>query len=273
MIRDSFIEHLKELERTDGVAYKLARRGEPRLVHVSELGSCPLKPFLRLSGVPSADWIDDYLLELFFNGNLWEREILKSIAQYTPATQVVVRNDVFSGKIDALIGGHTSIIVEIKDTADHNFRARDRLPYLHHCYQVLAYEVLLQAKWGDIGRGPIECRLYYHGRSQWAEFVVKQEDWGISVVGNKNGDDVEVPFLGADVNQEMSLFRDHFENGTFPARYETPFTERFACTKTVKGYTWPACQYIEHCWPKLTNPPWDSDLWYDDVYHPEEMDG
>lgn len=275
MIRSSFIEHLQELQEIDDTVYGLGRRGMPRLVHVSELGSCPRKPFLRLASVPSGDWIDEYLLEIFFNGNLWEREILKTLAQYRPATQVRVSDDVFSGKIDALIqhGTTVPIIVEIKDTADHNFRTKDRLPYMHHCYQVLAYEVLLRKKWDY--NGPIQCILYYHGRSQWAEFEIRQEDWGISAVGYKNGDEVEVPFLGAYVNMEMELFREHFDASTTPDRYETPFTERFACTKTVKSYVWPSCQYIEHCWPELADhsSPWNSDLWYDGCYHKEDTYG
>jgi hypothetical protein len=273
MVREHFIGALRTRQLDRDTEYLIKHRGEKKRFFVSDLGYCKLKPFHRINDVKPGYPPDDYLLELFFNGNLWEGEIIKTLAPLQPVTQVDVKDEHFTGRIDAVVTHMGSIpptVIELKDTADHNFRAKDRLPYLAHCYQVLTYGFMLQRKWG-INRKPTLI-LYYHGRSQWAEFTIAQKEWGILATGNINGKPKEIEFTGADFVMEVGEFESYAKSGTTPEKYESPFAERFACTKAVRDYIWPACPYLDTCWPDLVEfePPWTADQWWDGEYHEED---
>jgi hypothetical protein len=196
---------------------------------------------------------------------LWEREIVKAFADRTPSaiTQLDVKDDVFSGKIDLLIDvGGRPLIIEIKDTAAYNFKARDRLPYDSHCVQVLAYAKLLKKKW-SLDSDP-STTLYYHGRAEHAELALAQYPEGVlwnGEIGRKQKDGV----VYQDIDTVMQEARDRYvayqEHNVLPEiPFSSPFEERFMCCKKVKDNWYPACNWMGYCWPQLPeHGPYDEE--------------
>lgn len=252
--------------------HALASSGEAALF-VSEMGYCPRAAILRLAGKEQTHPFDPYVLELFHAGDTWERIIIDAIRAdgYIVATQVQVSTMYMRGKIDAVISGLVPRIVELKDTAEHNLRAKDRLPYLAHCYQVLMYGWMYENAHG-YEPGEIETYLYYHTRGKSAELRIIQTEGGIQWDGEIAGKLAVGMFEGIHFLEEYNRLVDHFKafraREQFPPRYESPFEHRFACTKAVKKLRYPACTMMGHCWPELleTPEPWEEDKWRDGRY-------
>jgi len=265
IVREAFIRMIQEQDTLAKAQHEIMSRGEPDRLWVSEIGRCIRKPFIRLSGAEDTHPFDAYTLELFHSGNVWESEIRKAFTGRLPGTvvgELAVGNDIWSGRIDLYLV-ELNAIIELKDTADHNFKARDRLPYLSHALQVMAYTKLLQEKW-RLDMQPT-ASLYYHGRGNWAEFDLRQYDEGILFVGDKNNKEA-TGTLYANIDEEMarleSCWHDFQTYKIIPdPPYASPFEERFACLKAVKDLWYPACTYFGHCWPELARetPPYKGD--------------
>lgn len=268
MVREAFAKMIRRNDTLRTAQYEVQKQDRPARLWVSELGRCKRKPFLRLSGVKETHPFDDYVLELFNSGHIWEREIIAAFpdsALRPVSTQMEVRSAVWSGKLDLVVWENEfPTIIEIKDTADHNFRARSRLPYPAHTLQLLAYVKLLRQK-SDLSRDPKNI-LYYHGRGSWAEMTLTQHEEGIMFDGQKNYKDIG-GVLPLNVDEEMGAFEGlwdaYQETGEIPERpYLSPFEERFSCCKVVRSMHFPACTFCGACWPKLNNPgPFDADEW------------
>lgn len=233
--------------------------GPPRL-WPSELGGCPRKSIYRVSGTVESNPFDDYVKELILNGLLWEDWIAHNLKRHGYSIQVPASNQYWSGRIDAVKGTE---IVEIKDTAEYNFSASGRLPYDHHLLQLLAYQRL----WS----GSNKCTLYYHGRGKWAQFAVEQTPDGILYNGQVGQLEVQ-GFSPLHIDEEMGRFETFLvafrSSERLPDRpYESPFQERFACTKEVKKARRTACVYCNLCWPELPLQDWyNPDAWVGGSY-------
>jgi len=268
IVRDAYLRMVKENNAMQTKRHEISGRGETKRLWVSDLGRCRRKPFLRLAGIEETHSFDEYTLELFHSGKVWEAQLQRAFdsrLEGIAANDLQVKSDIWSGRIDMYLSA-TNTIVELKDTADHNFRARDRLPYVSHALQVLAYTRLLRQKW-ELDKYP-DAVLYYHGRGSWAEMHLRQYDEGILYTGEKSGWDIN-GMLPYNVDGEMADFAGLWDNyqqhGEPPGvPYDSPFQERFGCTKAVKKLRYPACNYMGYCWPSLGNPPYneeDYDEW------------
>lgn len=267
IVREAFLNMIRDQNTLQSARHEVMARGEEKRLWVSDLGKCKRKPFLRLAGVEETHAFDEYTLELFHSGRVWENQIQEAFScrlMGTPVTDLEIKMGIWSGRIDMYLPD-INAVVELKDTADHNFRARDRLPYVSHALQSLAYSRLLRQKWG-LDSYPSTI-LYYHGRGSWAELHLQQFDEGLLYAGERNGKDYSgsIPY---NVDTEMAdfeaLWKDYEGMSVLPdPPYSTPFEERFACLKAVKDLWYPACNYLGSCWSALMahQPPWDQDEW------------
>lgn len=275
-IRQKFVQELHHNSTVKEKRWAIAHRGLPKKLFVSDLGSCPLRAKLRFDGIEPTNPFDDYVLEVMESGNVWGT-YLANLFKDNPMTlaEVQVGDQIWSGRIDLLIAVDPPIVVEFKDVADYNFRAKDRLPYLHHCYQLLAYTHLLKQQWGSTEEP--EAVLYYHGRASWAEFDVRQKPEGIIWYGETDKGYKDGFFENEDYREAMR----QISNTVFPPEghvveiphYPTPFTERFACTRNTRAGTYPSCLYCFHCWPGLKDvqSPYNPDRWIEGQYQGDTM--
>jgi hypothetical protein len=230
----------------------------------SELGGCPRKAIYRVAGTKESNPFDDYVIEVIHSGLIWEDWISHHLERKSYRTQVAVDNEFWSGKIDALYGLQ---VIEVKDTSSFNFRGK-RLPYAHHALQVLAYKKLLPGE---------TATIFYHGRGDWAELTIEQQDGAILFTGEQNGHEVQGHLDGLDIDDEMATMEAHLaawlENSELPPRpYESPFEERFACTKQVRGGSRAACVFCNLCWPELPVQTWyDPGAWIGGEYTDDEQ--
>jgi len=249
-VRDAFIDRVRKDNELDGLRHRVQSEGKVAKLWPSDIGGCIRKTILRIHGVDETHPFDDYVLELFDSGNVWERRIIRALGD-AAIPGVLVGDDLWSGKIDAVvIEAGRPIVVEIKDTADYNFRAKDRLPYESHVLQAAVYARLLRAQ-TDMEALPSTI-LYYHGRCSFAEFDLRIGRTEISFVGEINNRDRfgAVMLSLEDEMGRMEMVLDAYrEQGDIPEQpYQSPFEERFACAKQSSGLWWPACTYFGHCW-------------------------
>jgi hypothetical protein len=159
-VRDAVIEHVRACNEQGNKA----RGGElsqlPPRIPVSQIGHCPRQAIFEAARwhpdhplhVDPTHPFDDYVMEIMEAGNVWEYQTGKALSRefgsrYThwlredPALRV--GNKYWSGHIDFWIEPcqdyPDGAIIEHKATNPVNFVHKDRLPYLFHCPQVLAY--------------------------------------------------------------------------------------------------------------------------------------
>lgn len=267
-------EHEKAQIAWDAKAYKI---GSPRL-HPSSLGGCPraailkaVQPFLKHSlHQPITHPFELYIQTVMMSGNVWENVIGNGLIAELPGLHRNVRshNDIWAWELDGLIEPELSpefpegLIVEIKDTAEYNFKSKDRLPYLHHCCQVLAYQTLMEAKTGH--HYPV--RIYYNGRGQWAEYDIRSTsyegpEWRtIEWHGRRNDYEVDGAYEH-DIYAEMQALTTYWEMQALPQKYSSPFEKSFGCVRGSDKKSWyPNCQYFSNCWPGMPDGPFSKDV-------------
>lgn len=266
MIREAVLQHIMEVRKVSQLAYLARREGRPTRLHVSDLGHCPRKAYLRMQGAEMTHPFDDYVKEIMHAGLVWESETRIALrAAYGDASmksEVSVENEMWSGRIDFMLPGN--VIVEHKATSPVNFVRKDRLPYVFHCLQVLGYANLLPQTFVAPA-----TKLYYRSWANWAELEVWQNGSDIEWEGQINGRYKNGEFLGTNVLQEMALLEGFWEafwrDGTLPPRYDTPFTKQFGCCRVTKKGAYPSCTYFGLCWPQMAylKGPFDPKEWSD----------
>lgn len=279
-LRDYIEEIISEDQQAAQEAWDQRVRavGAPRL-HPSSLGGC--KRAAILSAVkPFPDHplyadethpFDLYTQSVMLSGNVWESVISDSLWDHlselakSEAFVPSVRNstDTWAWELDGLIrpgkladfpGG---LIVELKDTAEYNFKVKDRLPYRHHLCQVIAYQRLQEQVTGTL----FPVRIYYNGRGQWAEFDVRTFEGTIHYTGLVNGRDREGK-LEHDVYAEMDELDAWWEQQALPPTYDSPFEVSFGCCRGSNKKGWyPSCRWYGYCWPNMPQKgPLDGDF-------------
>lgn len=254
LVRTAVEAHIEQQRKLDNAAWKERHIGtEPRLF-ISDMGGCPRKAVwnalvhypghpLHLPGiVPS---FSPYVQAIMRAGIVWEKETELALrAMYGDAlqTQVSVRNLFWSGRPDFILPNNT--IVEHKATNPYNFKAKARLPYRHHCIQVLAYQKILNCC--------AAAKLYYRGWADWAEFAVWDTGENIHWEGLVNGYYKE-GMIEASLTKIMHYIETYWERQTLPPAYGSPTSEDFACTRKTKKGRYPNCSFIGECFPALRN--------------------
>jgi len=256
IVRAAVLQHILEARKKANAAYQARHQGEDRPVHlhVSDLGHCVRKAYLRMQGVEGKPF-DEYIQEIMHAGLVWETETETALrAAYGDGlrTQGVVENEIWSGRKDFELPGN--VIVEHKATSPVNFLRKDRLPYRFHCMQVLGYCLLTQLQ-EKMFIAPT-ARLYYRSWANWAELEVWEDTEGaILWKGEINGRSKCGGFPDSSIAGEMAFFETFWEpfwhDGSLPPRYATPFTEIFGCTRTTKQGYWPSCPFFGQCWPEM----------------------
>ena len=201
-----------------------------------------------------------YVQEIMEAGNVWEHQTAKALARKfgdaahwrkdDPALRV--RNSCWSGHIDFLIDPcheyPAGAIIEHKATNPNNFKAKDRLPYLFHCLQLLTYRQLLQQKDPSIGYLP--AYLYYRSWANWGELSVWEDDryivWEGEINGTYKSGEIEMEYTR---EEQMAMLEHYFIRQELPPRYETPTAVIFSCTRIRGKKVYPDCLYFGHCWP------------------------
>lgn len=242
LVRDAVVKHVVISNRESRERWQKRHKDRPDRLFVSDLGGCVRKSYLRLRGEEVTHPFDPYVLEVMKAGKLWEWETTCAMRRAYGTKlqeQVPVGNKIWSGRIDYLLPGKT--IIEHKATNPVNFKYGSRLPYVHHCLQVLAYRILL---------GGGEATLYYRAWDQWAELDVWQHREGIAWDGEFNGKHKSGLLEGLDIVEEMARFEEWWDREGLPPCYETPFEKNFACTKRQRKLYRPACSYFGFCWPQ-----------------------
>jgi hypothetical protein len=132
---------------------------------------------------------------------------------------------------------------------------KDRLPYLFHCLQALAYERLYRKQHGLNHVVPVW--LYYRSWNHWAELEVWDNGGYLCWNGLVNGREKSGEFeMEVSLDTQMQMLAGYWRAEALPPRYETPFTEAFTCgwRDAKKRIAKPSCQYFGVCWPEL--PQW-----------------
>jgi hypothetical protein len=187
LVHDLLIEEFLSRNKSSQKHYAETHEdAEPRL-YVSSLGGCARQGFLsafdHLSDHPfhveTSYPFDDYTIERMELGNELENLTWKALHNKLDgsiARNVPVGNEIWAGRIDFLIAQTpefpSGLIVEHKGTSPWNFKP-DRLPYLTHCYQVLAYESLLEPVVGY----KVPAKLYYRSWDNWAELLIQESSY------------------------------------------------------------------------------------------------
>lgn len=226
----------------------------PKL-HPSSVGGCRRKAVLNavdaypdhLLHVDAAP-LDDYVAELMYHGETWEAVNAPAFtsAIYHPHLET----ECWRGEPDFLINGTVACLVEHKDTAEHNFKIKDRLPYDFHCAQLVCYGLL----WEQIHGHLPEMRLYYNGRGHYAEFLVWPNE-ELTIWEGQVDDRWHSGVFPLCVGAEMVALEGYWKRQEVPESHASPFAERFACTKRNRDLAYPACVYFNHCWPEYGEGP------------------
>lgn len=256
-------KHEKTQAIWDAKAIKI---GSPRL-HPSSLGGCPREAILKaVQPFPKHPLhqsithpFELYIQTVMMSGNVWEDVIGNGLIAEVSGLHRNVRShsDTWAWELDGLIEPELSpefpegLIVEIKDTAEYNFKPKDRLPYLHHCCQVLAYQALMEAKTGH----HYPARIYYNGRGQWAEYEIRGDNGTIKWHGRRNDYEVDGVYEH-DIYAEMQALETHWQMQALPQKYDTPFEKSFGCVRGSDKKGWyPNCQWAGYCWSTMPEGP------------------
>ena len=241
MIREAIVEYLKEESKAQTAAWEKRHEGQENKLFVSDLGQCVRKAYLRINGYKETHPFRSYVLEVLRAGILWEEETARALRSIPGIQeQLHVGNAKWSGRIDFLTD---TCIIEHKATNPANLRYSKRIPYEHHCLQLLAYQYFLEGT-------PNERRLailYYRGWASWGEIEVRQLRDGIHWHGVIAGK-VKDGFLETGLAEEMGKFEQWWGKDELPPKYDSPTEHVFACTRKIKSDTVPNCPYYGVCW-------------------------
>jgi len=240
-----------------------ARRASGPRLHPSSVAGCTraailtaVHPFpdnpLRLEQTHPFDL---YTKSVMLSGNVWEREIsnmLKSHLGYSYEATCECDTELWAWELDGVLKINTEmfpdgLIIELKDTAEYNFRVKSRLPYEHHAVQLMVYQALENRALGF----EIPARLYYNGRGHWAEFDVHADDHYIYCEGRCDDQQRSVEFE-FNIAARMNELEVWFLSGELPPREDTPFERQFGCVRGTdkKGYH-PNCRWFSACFPEM----------------------
>ena len=262
MIHEIMAERiLRKQEESDREWTESHKDRVPRL-SISDIGWCrrkaiygAYKPYVNHPlHVDVTHPFDEYLLTKFEEGSTMEQMTSDGVQEHYKGTSTDVsdnepwRHGHWSGRPDLwIVESGRAIIVEHKTTEPQNFRYGNRLPYDHHLYQLMGYWILAKRlKLVDLS---VDLVLYYRGFGNWAEFdVVPKPGGAIHYYGEVNGE-YKAGTVDYNVEQEMLALETYFKAEALPEKYDSPFTERFACTKKNKAGYWPNCAYFGVCWP------------------------
>jgi hypothetical protein len=246
IVRDAVVDYVLFQNKVGQEEWEERYAHLPPRLHVSDLGHCPRKAMLSLTGVTETDLFDPYVLEVMRCGHVWEGQTYEALARSGKLSeQDLVYAEHWAGSIDFIYNG---VIVEHKATSVYNYRG-DKLPYIWHLLQLLGYAHLYK-KMHKLLALP-DTVLFYRSWASWMEVDVRDMGDSIAWEGLKNGKDVGGS-VDISVTAEMVEFEAIMDSGKVPDRYEKPWTEDFTCCRVGrrKKLAWPRCVYFHECWKK-----------------------
>jgi len=167
---------------------------------VSELGYCPRKAMLRITGREPTGEFPVKIKEVMSLGNSYEDNTFAWLKRYygPRITQgVPVGDENWSGKIDFLLthcnetaGGTSwgSAIIEHKAQGGKWFDFNQNLPRLQHVCQAWLYGHLLEKKYPL--NSPPKIILFYRAWGNYAEFEIVPHEGGVRAQGVMNDEEV-----------------------------------------------------------------------------------
>jgi len=265
VIRELIVDHVRKQQAASRRAWIQRHQGAEPKLHPSSLGGCPRKAIWQaVDAYPNHPLhvdvthpFDLYVQEVMHAGNVWEEENARALEAAGATRHPHIGNQHWTAEPDfALRENGTLHIIEHKNTAEHNFAIKRRLPYEFHCAQLACYGALVDA------REAVDCILYYHGRGHWAEFRVWPDQQHLVWEGRVDGK-LRSGVFDFDLAGRMAALEGYWTRQQLPPRYESPFTRTFGgCVRGSKrrGY-WPGCPYFAHCWPELPQEgPFDEEV-------------
>ena len=241
-------------------------------IHPSSLGKCGRAAIYEYLGTqPDREW-SDRELRIFAMGYLVEDFVADS-HEYTG--ELIARNVPLAGEyqgvrvvgeLDLLLrvdGGWC--IADVKSVHSNSF-GYSSFPYKHHCYQVGAYEWLLNGLLTTSFNAAEPWVVQMVGALRSGEYGQQQGSCIIYV--SKDDLRVETVAIGEGAKEmalaEIDRLVGHIKLGTIPDRpFQSPEEHRFACAKRIrKGYqrkdgTYsegkeplyePKCKFFQRCW-------------------------
>lgn len=243
MIRQAFLAH-HAAERPKYVSSSKAR------LHPSEFGGCKRKVMFRVRGVEGSPFSLTQK-EAMRDGIAYENdtlEILQSAFGKTRvATQVVLKNEHWSGKADFVVDHLTpdAVIVEHKATGQKWFDYKSGLPKEAHVLQLAMYYYLYEELFGIRPK----LILYYRSWLNWAEFEITVHDSEIIIDGFVN-DKPRRRILPKSVTAMMKSYELVYDKNILVKPVAENEKEDAGCT--FKGT--PSCPFYTRCWNEDGSP-------------------
>lgn len=218
---------------------------DPKL-WASDMGKCPRKAILRVTGLAQPSVLPDTKMQLYFQaGNMWEDDTARALRwKYGAALteQLVLKDEAWSGKCDfALYHGDDSrqpVLIEHKAKGDKWWNYKGELPQSDHVGQLYIYRHLYKKLYN---REP-KLVLFYRSWGHYAEFYLDIGEDHISIHGTIDGEAVALR-RSVDLSSMRQELEQYYVTGEVPPRLAD---KEAGCTFQGK----PSCPYYHFCWPK-----------------------
>lgn len=217
-------------------------RGDWKSKHLwaSDVGKCPRKAIIRLSDLAEASPVETRMLQYMQIGLVLEDDTRLALEHEFGDRldcQLSLRNDVWSGKPDFVIGHGTNdvTIIEHKVTGE-NAWSNKALPRTEHVGQLLLYKYLYK----KIYNVDPKCYLYYRAWGHYAEFEITRDSEGLLASGEVDGV-ADIFRLKDTAMQSIQELEDYFYSDELP-----PVLKRKNDGCTFMGK--PSCPYYDYCW-------------------------
>lgn len=217
---------------------------------VSDLGYCPRKAMLRITGHVPIGEFPVRIKEVMSLGNAYEDNTFAWLKQHYGSRisrNVAVGDENWSGKIDFLVAKGAAVgrtVIEHKATSSKWFDFNQSLPKPRHVCQAWLYGYLLQQKYPADALPP-KTILFYRAWSAWAEFEIIAHGEGVRAVGKLNGEDVS-RWLWLKPDEKRRELEEWFLRNETPPLPDGPSAETGCLFRGEPG-----CQYFSICFPDL----------------------
>jgi hypothetical protein len=237
-LREAFLEGL-----TKPQSFR-EHSGKSRL-YISELGKCPRRAMLRVLGYKPSIPFSPTLLEAMSIGNAMEGDTFKVLERAYPGLlpQLVLGNDIWSGRADFFLPGQPAMIIEHKYQGEKYWDYQGKLPQHDHVAQAWAYGELYKEQ----NHKPVIVMLLYRAWGHWAEMEITTDEDGdvVTCEGQVDGEK-RVRSWEAGFGQMRLEYERLYQAQELPDVPSGLLQESTGCTFQNR----PSCGYHDLCWGK-----------------------